>query len=536
MSVAILLCLIAQGMPPVEVEGNEVLPDDVYATVLTLSSATSSTSTSAGGAEPAWVKQSRTDPKAAAEVVKGLVLDFLRASGYELARVEAQVSPSQVYLHVDEGRLDKIIFLREGTFANIELKFAVYLPSEVFNRPLLEEKLNALVADSNVIAAHYELVPTRPVEHAGIQVKEPRIIRGLRLLNPGSHHELHIRLERRVKRAGFNLGLGFSGSEGFYGKAGFREGGVILPGDRLEVGTRAGFYLGDSISSSRNPFGISRAQGKLRWSPLPLGFDDVRTFLVVDANLYGRKRDDLSILNYYYIPISGGLVFDAVILDSLNLSLGGGVEQRFLTGVDDGEQPLAVLDVTPTDDLRFYLDFSAELTFNPKELRADRLHRLTLGVRFLGEGTAEGSTAITKATLTYENTHTFGWDELRYGLKAAHFLGSVPFYEEMSIGDGFLRSGFGTQVWVRRAAAISIEYRLSLSRDTLKFSVFNDLTGYERLDERRESNGYAAADTFGAGLHVLLFDAFQINTYLGLTVDQHLGLDLGVKAELTRAF
>ena len=108
--------------------------------------------------------------------------------------------------------------------------------------------------------------------------------------------------------------------------------------------------------------------------------------------------------------------------------------------------------------------------------------------------------------------------------------------EELSIGDGFLRSGFGTQIYLRRAAAGTLEYRMSLSRDTLKVGVFNDFAVYRALDALRAPVEVRVADTFGAGLHVLLFDAFQINSYLGLTVDQALGLDLGVKAELTRAF
>lgn len=532
----IALCLLAQGLPPVIVYGNEVLPDDVYRTVLTLSSKTSSAARPSEVPGPRWAALVDRDPEAAAAQIKDHVLDFLLASGYELAHVEVRITPTQVELHIDEGRLDKVIFLREGTFSNIELKFALHLPGEIFNRPLLEEKLDLLVRDSNITAAYYELVPTERVAHAGIQVEEPKLIHGLRLLNPGANYELHIRLQRSVPKAGLNLGLGLSGSEGFYVKAGFREGDVIFGSDRLELGARVGVYLGQEVSSSLNPLGISRVQGILRWSPLPLGYDDVRTFVVLEGNLFGRPRNDLTIANYYFVPVAAGLVFDAVIFENFNLSLGGGVEHRSLFGVDDGDQGLPALGLTPKEDLRFYLHASTELVFNPKELRADRTHRLQLSVRFLSAGTADGTTAITKAILDYENTITFGWDELRLGFRAAHFFGTVPFYEELSINDGFLRSGFGTQIWLRRGAAINLEYRLSLSRDTLKLSVFNDVAGYERLDERRQSVDYAVADTFGAGVNVLLFDAFQINTYLGLTVDQHLGLDLGVKAELTRAF
>lgn len=559
----LVLALAGATLPPVFVDGNEVLPDDVYRTVLILASegeprtpgvglvataSTTATSSIAGtvtsttpspasnGELPRWARLMRSDREAAAREVRTLVLDFLIASGYELARVEAQVTEDGVHLQIDEGRLDKIIYLREGTLANIELKFALHMPSEVFNRPLLEEKLSALIADSNIIAAHWELVPTQPVAHSGIQVIEPSLIRGLRLLNPGSRYELHIRLERAVAAEGLSIGLGISGQDGFYTKAGYRVGSLLLARDRLEAEARAGFYLTSRPESSRNPLGVSRMQGKLRWSPIPLGFDGVRGYAQVEANLYGRLRDDLAIKNYYFMPIAASAVIEAQIMEAVTLTLGVGAEQRLLFGLDAEEAAQPLLDATEDDQLRFFFALGAKWVLDPKELRADRHHKVSLDMRYLGDGQAERASAITKVYFAYENTISLGWDELRYELHGTHQWGNVPFYDEVSIGDGFLRSGFGTQIYTNRAAAIGVEYRISLSRDTLKFSVFNDVAIYQRLDDLRDEVDYPFADTFGGGLHVLFFDAFQLNTYVGVTVDQVLGLDLGVKLELLKAF
>ncbi|MCA9548841.1 MAG: hypothetical protein KC933_02325 [Myxococcales bacterium] len=530
------LCLLAVGTPLITVAGNKVLTDDVYRSVLALGPVvTSSTSTTAPPVL-AWVPLLDTDPETSARMIQEQVQDFLLSSGYDLAHVEVEAAPAQVILRVDEGQLDKVIFLREGTLANVELRFALHLPGEIFNRPLLERKLKKLAEDTNITRAYYELVPTQPVEHRGIQVEEPTLIRGLRLLNPGSHHELRIRLERDVPRAGLSLGLGFSGSDGFYGKVGYRAGDLLFRRDRLDTEARVAFYLGDEIQSDRNPFGISHVQGKVRWSPVPLGSDAVRSYLAVDFDLFGRRRNDLAILNYYFAPLAGGLVFEAELFSSLTISLGGGYERRMFFGVDDGGEPVPILPLTPDDDTRFFVALGAEWVLNPRELRADRRHRLALRGRFLGKGESAVARPITKVFFEYEDTITFGWDELRFGVRAAHLGGAVPFYEELSIGDGFLRSGFGTQIYLRRAAAGTLEYRMSLSRDTLKVGVFNDFAVYRALDALRAPVEVRVADTFGAGLHVLLFDAFQINSYLGLTVDQALGLDLGVKAELSRAF
>ena len=293
MSMLGALCLLAVGTPLITVEGNKVLTDDVYRSVLALGPVVTASTSTTAPPTLAWVPLLESDPEAAARVIREQVQDFLLSSGYDLARVEVEATPAQVTLHVDEGQLDKVIFLREGTLANVELRFALHLPSEIFNRPLLERKLKKLAEDTNITRAYYELVPTRPVEHRGIQVEEPTLIRGLRLLNPGSHHELRIRLERDVPRAGLSLGLGFSGSDGFYGKVGYRAGDLLFRRDRLDTEARVAFYLGDEIQSDRNPFGISHVQGKVRWSPVPLGSDAVRSYLAVDFDLFGRRRNDL---------------------------------------------------------------------------------------------------------------------------------------------------------------------------------------------------------------------------------------------------
>ena len=149
------LCLLAVGTPLITVEGNKVLTDDVYRSVLALGPVvTSSTSTTAPPVL-AWVPLLDTDPETSARMIQEQVQDFLLSSGYDLAHVEVEAAPAQVILRVDEGQLDKVIFLREGTLANVELRFALHLPGEIFNRPLLERKLKKLAEDTGFQVARF---------------------------------------------------------------------------------------------------------------------------------------------------------------------------------------------------------------------------------------------------------------------------------------------------------------------------------------------------------------------------------------------
>ncbi len=552
------LCLALAAMaattgPTIEFEGNVVLSDDVYLTVLQLSQVTASatvavqTSTLTATSTQTQSNQVITPQLSvaqavhqghpeSAELLQYSLLKFLRDSGYAIAKVNVTSKPHGFVIKIDEGRLDKILFLREGTLANIQLRFAIVLPGDVFNKPLLERQLAQLVRETSVLRADYEIVAVADVEHRGVQMVEPTIIRGLRLLDEAEDHELHIRLKRSKKKAGWGLKLGYSGADGLFGGFSYKVGEALFDNDRIETESTAGIYIGNTIDSPKNPFGISRLKGRLRWLAPPMFANVVRAFIEGKFELTGRRRADLQLENYFYAPVAGTVNFEVTLGRGAHMTIGGGVEHRKLFGLDEGEEEVPILRSTPGDDTRFLLALQGELQFNPNELRLDRAHKLVFTGAYRGRLDSTSGSPITRTSLAYDKVWPNGWDELRLNLFGEHVWGDVPFYDEMSIGDGFIRGGFHQQVFVQRASALSLEYRMSLSRDMLKVSVFNDFAVYGKRNELREKEGVRIADTFGGGVHVLLLDAFQVNAYLGVAVDQDLGLGIGFKAQLARAF
>jgi len=114
--------------------------------------------------------------------------------------------------------------------------------------------------------------------------------------------------------------------------------------------------------------------------------------------------------------------------------------------------------------------------------------------------------------------------------------GDVPFYEELALGDGFFRAAFQSDYFVRRAGAAHFEYRLSLSRDLLKVSVYDELLIFEALDETRQREAQRFGTSLGIGLHLLILDAFQANLYLGVGVLSDGAFDIGVGLAVQQAF
>lgn len=522
---AALIALVprAAAAYEIEVRGNLALPAAVYESAVVLSDAARTTTASVADARREEVRRS--------------VLDFLLASGYDLATVTSTIVADKLYVDVDEGRLDKILFLRQGTLRTLELKFSVQLPGDVFNRPLLEQQLRRIVQETDVTHATFSVVEVERVDHSGMQLDNPKLLRRLDLVDADAPHELHITLDSPDRTDGVKVGIGIRSPDGFYGRLAFEQSDLVLPGDRIDLETSIGFHITGNISTTSNPVGLSRLRGALELHSPPFG-EYVSTYLRLDANLYGRFRRDLGVANYYYLPLESSLNVAMQATKILRVGLGLGFVERLLFGVDPAEARTIAPLVATTDraDPRMFLELRIDLDFDESELRLDRHHHLSLEGRFLAAGSSVRSDVITKLKLEYDKVLQLGYDEFHLGVNGAHIFGAPFFYDELSIGDGFLRAAFGNDIFLKRALGMSFEYRVSLTREVFKVSVFDDFVTYQHLDGDREPGALRAATTVGVGLHVLLLDAFQLNGYAGIGLAPGQTLGFGIALNILRAY
>src|SRR3954465_7836391 len=96
--------------------GNVALLEDVYRSFLDLPAST------------------RANPPTARTVSTRLA-SFLHRAGYALATVRARAEGEQIVVDIDEGRLDKVIFLGGGAFETLRLRLDLNIPNDVFNHP-----------------------------------------------------------------------------------------------------------------------------------------------------------------------------------------------------------------------------------------------------------------------------------------------------------------------------------------------------------------------------------------------------------------
>lgn len=512
----------AEGFEAVQVQGNEALPETVYRTIL----ARTSTAAPAG------------DPLQTAEVAADLVQNFLEEAGYELAVTTATVSETGApTVVVDEGQLDRILFIGVGGGTAIGFALSLELPGRVFNRAQIEKELERLVRESGVQSATYEIVPATTRGRGLLNVNVPRKLATVTLLRTARDYELRIYVEQQAWSPGFEWGLGFSPPDGVSVDATWRFADVFLAEDRL---TLAGGLSIDVLELADEPtdrFGLTRAVVEAQWYTPPLGADWLRVHLDLSARTLGRDREDIFIDSYLFSPLAASANV-GFIFDTFQAYVGGGVEQRFIYAVqvletDETPSPLEV--PIPDDNLRPFFAYGMSANLSPEVLRLDRRHTLSVDGRVLGSGPTSEALLI-ETFARYRQTWMRGWDEIRLRVNGAYLGGEVPFFNEVAFGDGYMRAAFLDSIFVRRIGSLQLEYRASLSRDALKVSLFNDTAVYGALDLARDRESARGANNTGLGLHILAFETFQIDVYTGFGITTAGETDVGISVSGAQVF
>ncbi len=507
---------------PLRFEGNLVLPDEVYTSVLELAAAATSST-------PVTLD-------ATARFVEFHLTGFLRASGYLLATVEANPDPrGEVLIRIDEGRLDRIIVVGQGLVRTLEVQLNLDLPQRVFNRFIIERQLAELVRRRSLDEATYQVVPMEQIDHGGIQLT-PSSLLGTNLgLSPGAPHELLIRLKQPDWRTGFDLGIGFRSPDGFHGSTTYRDGSLLLDDDRTSTELLVAFRSFEALFSSNKNTGVTRVMLNNRWYGPPIFSDLFRPTVELDLQLQSRFRIDLNVDQYLFAPLSLALRLTYEPMRGLQLGVGGGMQFRKLFNVDPENDDVVLQIRTGEQTLRAFAEADLTWNFEPEELRQDRQPRWDLSARFISSG-GTAFDQFLRLQSTYQRMFTIGYDEFWFVLAGAALLGDVPFYDEVALGDGFVRLGYGGDFFVRKAAGLNVEYRLSLSRESFKLSLFNDAAIFEELNQDRTGRRLQFTDSVGMGLHFLVMTTFQVNFYGGVGFVPGLRPVPGVSLQVTQAF
>jgi hypothetical protein len=493
--------------------GNVALLEDVYRSALDLPASTRAT-------------------PATARTVSTRLSSFLHRAGYALATVRARVEGEQIVVDIDEGRLDKVIFLGGGAFETLRLRLDLHIAQDVFNQPDLERQLRSLARRLGLGEFAYEIVPVANVT-AQVQLDDidPLEKMSFGVVRPGRPYELHILVQPGTFRPGLSPELEIDSVEGGAIGATWHSGRLLFKNDRWELGGRIAGALRQKLDGGDSAFVFTRTLGELRYETPPIA-GVFRPSLRAAAGLSDRQRNDLRLESFLFATLEAGLHLIFTPIPHMQTSLGGGIERRLLFSVEpvSGSAFDSAYKVAQT---RQYAEAALELTFDPESLRRDRHHRLGVDARVYGPPHPGQQSALHLASW-YQKMFPFGWNELWVQLEGMSRTGFVLFPEEGSIG-GILRGPFG-DVYARRFGGLQLEYRHSFLRDVFKVGIFHNLVGYGAIDRTTDREKLTFANAFGLGVHALLIDEFQLDAWYGVGWSSTGKFDHGAALQIRQAF
>jgi hypothetical protein len=482
------------ALPLLVFHGNVALLQDVYRTYLNL---------------PAEAKAT----PATARSVAARLQKFLHESGYVLGVVRTGVVGEQIFVDIDEGRLDKVIFVGGGAFETLRLRYDLRLREDVFNEPELQRQLDALAARMGLGEFAYELVPIERDSSRPPPVTEP--LQRFGLFHPRRAYELHILVQPGAFRPGISPEVEIDSVEGGGVGATYRSGELLHKKDRFELGGRVAAALRQRLDGTGSYFTFTRFVADAEYDAPPIA-KFIRPSIRGRADLSDRQRSDLHLESFWFAEFEGVVQLVFLPVREVRAALGTGLGRRLLYDVE----PQTGVPLTPGPryalaDTRPFAAASLMLMFDPDALRRDRHHVLELEARYYARP-HEGDDSALHLLGSYQKVWPLGWDELWIEARGFWKQGFVTFPEEVSVGGGDLLRGPFNGVYTRRVAALDLEYRYSLWRDAFKIGLFHNAAVYSLLDRATSNDSFAAADALGLGIHALLIDEFQLDAYFGV--------------------
>jgi hypothetical protein len=503
---------------PVRFVGNVVLTEDVYRAVLDVpSEALPETST--------------------AQLVADQVQRFLLKSGYELSTVSVELEENGLTVHIDEGRLEKVVFRGRFTLPMLRFKIALDLPKEVFNRPLLEREVALRAKALGIEPPTWELIETDAVRHQGVQMRETPtiVIAGRSLIRAQQRFELHFTFGEIAWSTGLGVDVRTSWMDGLEAGLNYQSKSLVFANDRWRVALTGGLGLRNDLPQNNIYIFPSRVIADAIWfSPALDERDRSRVFLSLHNEGIARQRRDFGLENSFTLRSEFSLNVQVKPHRALSLFAGAGLQYLLVGGL---RAPLgAPPPVTLADPMRLrgFAEARLELIFFDGDSRWDRRHSFLLEGRMAANVARFDLPTFVEARGSYQLVIPLGWHDIWIRGKGTWMSGDVLFPFEEVLGE-HLPAVFG-DIWVQKAGGVRTEFRYSLVRDVFKVGVFANAIAFG--EEPRD--GSPAIPRFGAGVgptgHLLIEGIFQLDLFLNFSVLSNGRFSTGLLVWLNKVF
>jgi hypothetical protein len=424
------------------------------------------------------------------------IVELYRRRGFEYARAWRRIERSgAVRVHVDEGAM-RVVFVGVGSVQAVLLRIDLNLPHNVFHAASVASALEELRRKHDLLNIYYRVKQSDQAEITplGDAVRQ---------------RVLQIYIVTR-EFTGWGLSVDLSATWGILPTVTFSRGGLAFRDDLFRASVALAFpfrrYLFDEDPKFQWVHGGVelgyRLPRVLRRRLAPRA--DVSTFV---SHL---DRVDLGLRSYYVSRTIGLASLSYFVSKPLVLSLGGGVDVARPFAVELAS--VARLDFVDAErpDARGLLRLSAALEQRSDVQRRDWLRSAQLGVEV---ALARPGSWMIRSEALGQYFYGRGRHRLLARWRGILLAGDVRLWDEVALASDYQRVFFGNAYWVHEALQLETAYRIGIWSDWIDLGVFHDLSLF--VDRTREAQPVALADAFGPSLHLVLFDLFALDLYLG---------------------
>ncbi len=457
------------------------------------------------------VIDSADPPEATAQLAEAAgqrLRTYLDETGFEMARVEAVAYDGDLWLFVDEGRLERVFFAGAGTVQTARMQVELELPEDIYNRSYLERELERLRAKHDVRRVEADLVVEPDERDAQTPHLRRRLIAAVQSdvdeaeaiwREAGGRYSLRVTVVGEEWGRGFDFGASLIGPYGLEGSAGYSDTDLFFFADRYSVDIALG-GLSDHL--------FTHAEAGLFYATPELLDESVRPAVNLDASLENLERDSLELDSYLYLQ--SDMVFFVGFEPRTNLVVSPGLGFGYddMLSLERGEETPGFV----VEQARTFLvgEIGFEWLISRIGFRRDELHlfEAVVQMRSVDEGLwnrIEGD---------YQKAWAIGAHDLFFRSSFFSFLGGgIEWYDEDPIASQVIRAVPGDHDFARNLLAAGSEFRLSIHEDLVKAGL-SASGAAARLHERQTRDEFLAYYASGGpGLHIQLLDNFQLNLF-----------------------
>jgi hypothetical protein len=409
-------------------------------------------------------------------------------------------------IHVDEGEV-RVIFTGVSSFTAFFLRLGLNLPHDVYHKPTVERALDGLKRTHDLSNLYHRVKETDQFE--------------ITPLGEAVHQRVLQVFAVTRELTGCGLDVVMNAAWGMLLQVSFSRVGLLFEGDWFRVAAVAAFPYRRYLFEE---------DAKFQWvhGGVELGYRAPKIFgrrvaPRLDASSFVSQLDraDLGLSSYHALRV--------IAIGSISLFLGAPVELRLGGGIDTlrlfavEQLPSSTLDpalLEQTGTVRGLARISLHLEQSAELLRRDWR-------RFLWLRLDLGSSQEQEWLLSFEAQGQVFLGRGRHRcfarLRSVLLGGEVRFWDDVPLAGDFQRVFFGNRYWVRETAQLELAYRIGIWSDWLDLGIFHDLSVF--ADRTRPGRPAAVVNGFGPSLHLLGWDLFSFDFYLGFGFAPEIGFD-----------